>query len=124
VDFFLRGVATQAKEALEGTNRILGLHSRSRDMLGTKRVPQGAWMLIDHLFVNPVVSVAQLAKQWDITYPSIQKGVDYLLKHGVLKEITGRERNRLYVAPELHNLLAGTREPRAIRRNGKAGSGT
>jgi len=105
--FFLRGIATQAREALEGTRSILELHGRFRESLGTKRVPRAAVRLIDHLFVNPVVSVARLARVWDMPFTTVQKGVDHLVKLGILSEATGRRRNRLFVAHELFDLLTG-----------------
>jgi len=62
LEFFLRGVTVQAKEALLGANQILDLRVRYRSMLGARRVPQAALRLIDQLFINPVVSVGKLAQ--------------------------------------------------------------
>lgn len=106
IEFFLRGVTVQAREALEGANHILDLHDRYRSMLGTKRVPQAALRLIDHLFSNPVVSVARLASAWNMSFPTVQKGVERLVKLGILAEMTGQRRYRLYVAHELLDILA------------------
>ena len=105
VEYFLRGVAVQAKEALSGANRIINLHTEYRAKLGTRRVPQAAVKLVDHLFTNPVVSVSQLAKDWKMSFPTVNIGVQKLLKVGILKEVTGRRRNRLFFAPKLMKLI-------------------
>jgi Fic family protein len=105
LEFFLRGVAVQAQEALLGANQILDLHARYRSMLGTKRVPQAALRLLDQLFINPVVAVAKLAQAWHHPFPTVQKGVARLVDLKILAEVTGQRRNRLFVAHELLDML-------------------
>ena len=105
LEFFLRGVAVQAKEALEGTRSILDLHAEYRERLGRKRTPTAAIRLVDHLFENPVVSMAVLAKSWNMSFPMVKRGVDRLVDLGILSEVTGRQRNRVFVARELFDLL-------------------
>ncbi len=105
LEFFLRGIAIQAKEALLGANQILDLHARYRGMLGTKRVPQAALRLLDQLFINPVVSVGRLAQAWHLPFPTVQKGVTRLVDLKILTEVTGQRRHRLFVAHELLAML-------------------
>ncbi|GMV78847.1 MAG: toxin Fic [Planctomycetota bacterium] len=105
LNFFLRGITTQARDALENANRILELHASYRAQLSGKRVPRAAGLLVDHLFQNPVLSLAKTAKELDLTFPTLKRGVDELQKQGILKEITGKKRNRLFVAHKLMRLL-------------------
>jgi Fic family protein len=112
IEFFLRGVAVQAQEALEGANQILDLHDKYRAMLGERRVPQAAMRLIEHLFVSPVVSVARLSEIWEMPFPAVQRGVERLAEIGILSEMTGQRRNRLYVAHELLRVLGTDRAER------------
>ncbi len=105
LEFFLRGIAIQAQEALLGANQILDLHARYRGMLGTKRVPQAALRLLDQLFINPVVSVGRLAQAWHLPFPTVQKGVTRLVDLKILTEVTGQRRHRLFVAHELLAML-------------------
>jgi cell filamentation protein, protein adenylyltransferase len=105
IAFFLRGIAEQSKAALQDAQTILDLHARYRAKLGTKRVPQAAIRLTDHMFINPVISISALASTWEMAYPTLHKGVEYLVDLGILREITGQKRNRLFVAHELFDLL-------------------
>jgi len=51
-----------------------------------------------------------------MSFPTLQKGVERLIKLGILAEMTGQRRHRLYVAHELlHILSLGT-----DRTNGEA----
>jgi Fic family protein len=105
ISFFLRGVVEQANAASKLTENTLNLQSKYREQIGNTRVPQAALKLMDHIFFNPVISVSHLASTWKMHFPTVQTGVNYLVKHGVLEEVTGRPRNRLYVARELYDLV-------------------
>jgi Fic family protein len=65
LDFFLRGVAIQAQRATEQVSRLIELNQSLRDKLRTKRVPEAALRLVDHIFMNPLVIPAKLAKHWN-----------------------------------------------------------
>ncbi len=105
IEFFLRGVATQAKAGINLANSILALQKKYRATLGTKRVPEAAVKLIDYIFENPIISPAKLSAQWNLTFPSVMSGIERLIKAGILEEMTGQKRNRLYCAREIVNLL-------------------
>jgi len=118
IEFFLRGVSIQAREALEDTEAILGLHARFRGMLTGKRISQATVRLVDRLFVNPVVSVKKLADEWNVHHATVQRAVTHLERLGVLREVTGRRRNRLYVASELLDVLIGETGTRNFESHG------
>jgi Fic family protein len=99
--FFLEGVVKQAGEALRMAKDLIALHRRYMDTIATDRGPQIAARIVDHLFLNPVLSVSTLAKEWDVTFPTIQKGVNYLVDKNVIVEITGQQRQRIYAANEI-----------------------
>jgi hypothetical protein len=44
-----------------------------------------------------------------MTFPTVQKGVEFLVGLGILREATGQQRNRLYVAPEIMAVMRGDR---------------
>lgn len=108
VEFFLRGVTVQARAACDNAGAIVDLH---RELLERVRTASGAPritpVIVEHLFRNPVVSVARLADQLDTHYRSVQRGVTFLEKLGIVEEVTGQRRNRLYVSPRLMEILVG-----------------
>lgn len=109
IKFFLRGVATQAEDALTDAKKILELHTEYQNLLkGTKRPPVSAHRLIDEIFLNPVISISGLSHKWDMTFNAVKKGVSKLLDIGILHEVPGRKRNRLFVATRLMELLTAT----------------
>lgn len=104
-EFFLNAVTSRAKESVDGIKEISGLHSKYREMLIGKRVPQAALRLIDQIFTNPVVSVVSLTEQWKLPFPTVQKGVDRLVELQILRETTGKKRHKMYVAEALMRIL-------------------
>ena len=105
-EFFLRGVAHQARAALADARRIIELHAEYQTGLGqTKKIPGAAQRLIEEIFFNPVISVAGLSRKWNLPFNSVKKGVQRLVEIGILKETTGKKRDRLFVAPKLMKLL-------------------
>ncbi len=105
LEFFLNGVTTQAKDACERSRSLTELNQSYREKLGTKRIPEAALRIIDRVFANPLIVPAKLTREWNMSFPTLMKGVDKLVEIGILQEITGRERNRVYKATEVAELI-------------------
>ena len=103
--FFLNGVRQQSEDALATIQKLLDLQKQYREVATGQRVPKIVNRLIDHLFAGPIVSISQLSKTWKMPFPTVKRGVDYLIEKGILVEITGRQRNRLFVANEIFNTI-------------------
>ncbi len=110
IQFFLTGVRNQAQAALKDTKRVLDLYEAKRKILQTeKRVPKEAARILDHLFASPMLTISGFAKRVDASFPTISKGVEFWQKQGLLREITGKSRNRLFVAAELLAVMQAKR---------------
>ena len=103
--FFLNGVCQQSEAALLTIQKLLDLQKQYREVAASRRVPKSVDRLIDHLFASPIVSISRLSKTWKMPFPTVQRGVDYLVEKGILEEITGGQRNRLFVADEILNTI-------------------
>lgn len=104
--YFVRGVAEQSKAAEETGHNILNLQKNYRQLLQTESVPTPVFKLLDMLFVNPIVSLNGVSEFLKVTWPTAKASVEQLIKLGILKEISGRKRNRIYCAKELLNIIA------------------
>jgi Fic family protein len=103
--YFIRGVAEQSKIAEETGHNILNLQKNYRQLLQAESVPTQVFKLLDMLFVNPFVSLNGASEFLKVTWPTAKASVEQLIKLGILKEISGRKRNRLYCAKELLNII-------------------
>ncbi len=103
--FFLEGVRQQAEDALSTIQKLLTLKEEYEIIAREPNVPKTVSSLIDALFGNPIVSISELAKSWNSSYPTVKRGVDYLVERGKLREITGQRRNRIFEASEILDII-------------------
>lgn len=98
--FFLHGIKETAEHAIGVFKTILLIKERiEREVLPrfSQRRQENAQKLIRHLYQRPVVDVKQIAQLLDTTPNTAGALVDDLMKHGVLVELTGQQRNRMFV---------------------------
>jgi Fic family protein len=105
VVFFMRGVAEQAKDALECAHRILQLKERYRGRLQAKRATGTSLALLDGLFLNPYVTISGAARDIGVTFAAAQAAIQKLENLKIVREITGSKRNRVYFAQELLRVI-------------------
>jgi Fic family protein len=108
--YFIRGVAEQSKVAEETGYKILELQKKYQQQLQKTSVSAPVFQLLDMLFFNPFVSLPGISEYLKITWPTAKASVERLVKLGILKEVSGRKRNRIYCARELLDILAGDSE--------------
>jgi Fic family protein len=96
LQFFLEGVLETATEATKTAQRIHELREADR-----RRVPEvggGAHELglLDRLFAQPLVNGAWVSSRLEVSPTTANKVLDRLTAAGVLREVTGRKRNRVW----------------------------
>jgi Fic family protein len=98
LDFFLRGVKETSDEAAEAARRIAALFDEHRRRIeGLGRPAASALRVFEMLQRNPILSIPVLAQQSGLSGPTVAKSLEHLGRIGIVREITGRERHRLFV---------------------------
>jgi Fic family protein len=105
IEFFLEGVAEESADGVERSQRLLDLWRDYRARFQQARGSARALELVDRLFASPAVTAPLVAKQLGVTFRSGQAYIRKLERLGILREITGFQRNRVYLAP---GILAAT----------------
>jgi len=106
VDFFLKGVVDIAGSAMDTARQILELQSRHRRLLWEKKISSPiAVGILEQLFYTPVVSIGQTADQFDISYQAASTIVAQLEKAGILRETTGKKRDKRFVYNDYLDIL-------------------
>lgn len=98
IDFFLKGVKEQSADAIRRTNELLDLWRSHRARLEAVRSSVLPQRLVDLLFRLPVITIARVAAELDVTHRSAALNVRKLCEAGILEEGSHRKRNKLYVA--------------------------
>jgi Fic family protein len=94
--FFLRGVVQTAREATTTAERIFELRENHRTAIIERGLGENALRLLSELFQNPLLNVNIAAGLLKTTYPTASRLVSGLEELGILVEITGRKRSRIY----------------------------
>ncbi len=108
--FFLQGVVETAGEALATTRRILALFDKDRRRLeGLGRAAASAFRVMELLQKKPITGVQEMAKELELTYPTVASALVRMKKLRIVKELTGYKRNRVFAyAPYVEILSEGT----------------
>ncbi|MBI4601614.1 MAG: Fic family protein [Planctomycetes bacterium] len=108
--FFLTGVEETAQEAASTAKRILDLFENDRRRIESLRRGASACLSLHQaLQRHPVLSIPTGAKLLRLSAPTVRAAVERLKDLGLLREITGRRRDRIYAyAPYMKILEAGT----------------
>jgi Fic family protein len=105
--YFLEGVKQQSLDAVERISRLQALRARYQAKVQTRRAPARLLRVIDLLFAQPMLTARQVESALEINFPSAQRLIDQLIQAGLLREITGGRRNRVYRADEILAILEG-----------------
>jgi Fic family protein len=105
IKFFLRGVSEQSVDALNRANQLQQLSLEYRELLHGKRSSATLLQMADLLFKNPVLTPNAISQALNLTFVSAQKNIDKLVVAGILREVTGRKRGRIYVAQQVMEIL-------------------
>ena len=103
--FFLRGVAFQSRDAVTRSGRLHDLRERLREQLQTARATARLLQVVDLLFAQPILTIRQVEAALDIDFTTAQRYVNQLEGAGLLREITGQARNRIYRADEVLRVI-------------------
>lgn len=106
VRFFLNGIIDTAQSGIQTFRDIIKLRQsyESKIMTLGKKAPSGQRLLLA-LFSNPVVSSRGASKILGVGFAAANRMIADFVKLGILKEVTGYSRNRLFVLNDYLNLF-------------------
>lgn len=106
IKFFLVGVAETAQNGKATFEKIIALRNRCESAMITfgRRAKMGQ-KLLRCLYSEPIMSAKLIGQRLNLTHPSVNQLLNDFQKIGILKEITGFKRNRLFVFKEYLDLF-------------------
>ena len=99
--FFLRGMAVQAKDAVARAQRLQDLREQYREQFQAERAAGRLLQVVDLLFARPVTAMPQISGALGVNYATATRYIKRLEDAGILREITGQARNRVFRADEV-----------------------
>lgn len=112
IDFFLAGVESTANQAAETAARLLRLFQADREKLhALGRKGMSALKLHDILQRKPVINVPRLVSDHGFSAPTANSALRVMIDQGIVREITGYARNRVFAYLEYLRTLSEGAEP-------------
>jgi Fic family protein len=112
VDFFAQGVSESAAGAVETAQRLVRLARDDAERI--RRLPRvaGTVLRVHHaLQERPLASANLLARLSGVSIPAVNSALVALTDEGIVREITGRRRNRVFSYVEYLRVLSAGTEP-------------
>jgi Fic family protein len=117
LEFFLDGVTTTAREAAETAARVLRLFAADRRKIQRLGRPASSALQIhEYMQRKPIANIRAMAKPLKLSIPTVTVALNHLVRIGVVEEVTGKRRDRLFTYSRYFNIVSKGTEP--LRSNG------
>ncbi len=113
MEFFLEGVRVVATEAADTAGKIQAMREEHLHMVGGQT---GGHAVLDQFFQSPMMTVNRVRDVMRKTYPMASQLVALMAKQGLLIEMTGQKRNRVFAYRPYLILLGEDPLPKAQSR--------
>ena len=109
LEFFLDGVTDTSERATETAEKILHLFNRDHKRINRSGRPAASALQVYHIFQkHPLLPVPYAAKNASVSLPTAYKAIQHLERMKIVREITGKKYNRIFVYDKYLQIL--TRE--------------
>jgi len=112
IDFFLEGVEQTALDAVDTARRLVTLMQQDEQRIHQVGRRAGTALRVHRILSHrPIQSIKDMASALELSYPAISKSLEALRELGIVREITGRQRNRIYAYQAFLDILNEGAQP-------------
>lgn len=110
--FFLDGVLQISRQAVDTARRLLVMFEGHRTRLGGLGRAAGSALRVHEVVQkHPVISIKEAARLTGVSEPTAASAIDRMMALGMLREFTGRQRDRLFIYDPYVAILSEGAEP-------------
>jgi Fic family protein len=97
IEFFLQGVVETADGAVATARRLVAVFSADRELIQTQgRRAGSALRVCEALASRPILTLSGTTERTGLSFPGASDGMKLLGELGIVNELTGKKRNRVY----------------------------
>jgi Fic family protein len=112
LEFFLEGVYQSAKQATQTAVDINNMFKQDHTKISSLgRARFSCEQTFDYLKMLPQVTVPLLANELGMTAPTARSSLNLLVRIGVIEEMSGKKRDKVYVYRRYLNILEEGADP-------------
>lgn len=106
IEYFCRCVTVECGRSMEILHKLTDLRTRHHQAVRKARMSALLAEIIDYLFGDPAITVKAVAELLHISPQSSQRAIETLERLKIVTEVTGKQRNRVYLAEEIVTLFS------------------
>lgn len=112
LQFFLKGVIETASQAVSTAQRILYLFTEDRKKIEAIGKPSASTLIVhQYLQRHPTTNSKKIVENCHLSLPTAIKSLNHLAKLGIVAEVTGKARNKIYVYNKYLDILSEDTAP-------------
>ena len=116
IKFFLTGVIETANQATQTAQDIISLFKTDKSSIENSGKSTTAILTIHKYFQQyPISNTTKIKDQCGISLPTVLRSISTLEKLGIIKEITGKDRHKIFVYSRYLDLLSKGTEPLLVK---------
>lgn len=105
--FFLTGIIETCNKSIEAFEKIVALKARfDKEIMKQGVQSQNLDKIMNELYSSPIINAKKIKKITEVSNPTVYTLIESLVSMGVLIEMTGQKRNKLYVFGQYITLFA------------------
>jgi Fic family protein len=106
IQFFLKGVIETANQAITTAQDILKLFTEDREKIEATGKPSASSLIVHHYLQRyPITDARKIVESCQVSLPTANKSLQHLANLGIVKEITGKARNKIYIYQKYLDIL-------------------
>jgi Fic family protein len=105
IRLFLTAVRDQALDSALKARQLFKLRESYRTSVMASSRSNTALEIVDGLFESSVIWPERIKRDLHVTAVTAGRSIDVLVAEGILEEITGKARNRIYIASGIYKIL-------------------
>lgn len=112
IEFFLDGITETSLQAADAARQILSLFEEDRAKIESLGRPAASALRVHQLLQQkPIIAIPDAARETGMSAPTVAKSIQHLRDLGLLREITGKQRGRMFVYSDYLSILSQGTEP-------------
>lgn len=112
LEFFLDGITDTSLQAAEAAREILGLFEADRHRIESLGRPAASALRVHQLLQQkPLVGIPDASQKLGISPPTIAKSIQHLGDLGIVREVTRKQRGRMFMYSDYLSILSRGTEP-------------
>jgi Fic family protein len=107
IRFFAEGLEAQARETLRRIELLLDYQDELRTLIRDNRIRGVRAQIMEDIVGQPIISVTWAKTRYGVSYQAANEAIAQLVRDEMLREMTGRNYDRLFASNRVLNIVEG-----------------